>query len=181
MPARSKIAQLPELMRKQLDAKLITNAFSDCRGLSAWLAGQGYSISKDAVNRHGRNLEARLDAIKRSTEAAKAIAAAAPDDEGTMNDALIRLIQEIDFDILMQLNEAGSDEVNPKALAAITRSVASLARATVAQKKWMTEVRAKLQSKVARVEEQLAGARQSGGLSPAAAETIRHALLEIRV
>ena len=179
MPSRSKIALLPEALRKQLDAKLITNAFSDCRGLSDWLAEQGFSISKDAVNRHGKQLERRLDAVKRATEQAKAIVDASPDEEGAMNDALIRLIQQIDFDILVQLGEVGIDEVNPKALAAITRSVASLARATVTQKKWMAETRARIAAKVAEAEKKVNQVKESGGLSADAAQQIRAALLEI--
>ncbi len=181
MPARSKIAQLPDDLRKQLDAKLLTNAFSDYRGLAKWLAAEGYSISKDAVARHSQGLERKLEAVKRSTEQAKAIVEASPDDEGAMNDALIRLVQQIDFDILVQLDEAGVEEVNPKALAAITRSVASLARATVSQKKWMLEVRSKLASKVAAVEQQVATAKKAGGLSPDAEQSIRRALLDIQV
>jgi hypothetical protein len=181
MPARSKIAKLPEDLRKQLDAKLITNGFSDCRGLSAWLAEQGYSISKDAVARHTQGLERKLEAVKRATEQAKAIVEASPDDEGAMNDALIRLVQQIDFDILVQLDEMGVDEVNPKSLAAITRSVASLARATVSQKKWMLEAREKLAAKVKSVDDQLAVAKKAGGLSADAESAIRKALLDVHV
>lgn len=100
MPARSKIDLLPKDVRAQLDAKIITQGFAGYRDLADWLTENGYHIAKDAVHRHGQNLERKLEAVKRATEQAKAIVEAIPDDEGAMNDALIRLVRQIDFDIL---------------------------------------------------------------------------------
>jgi uncharacterized protein DUF3486 len=109
---------------------------------------------------------------------ARAIAEASPDDEAAMSDTLIRLVQQIDIDILLNVD---SETVPPKTLEAVSRSVATLARASVNQKKWMVEVRDKLNAKVGRAAEQVALAARSGGLSPETEQQIGTALLDIHV
>jgi hypothetical protein len=189
MPARRKLDTLPKDLLAQLDAKLLTNGFADSRGLSQWLKEQGYSIGKDPILRRGQELERNLEAIRRSTEQARAIVAASPDDEGAMNDALIRLVQEINFKILIKLQDAGLDAANdeegqcvdPKALGGISRSVALLVRASVRQKEWMTEVRSRLKAQVAAAESRIAEVASSNGVSHETAQAMRNALLDIHV
>ena len=183
MPARSKIEQLPEDLRKQLDVMIVTKGFSRYRDLSKWLKEQGYSISKDAVNRHGQNLEEKLDAIKASTAAARAIVEASPDDEGAMNDALMRLVQDRLFTIMLKLKELEDEDVDVTkvSLASVARSVAQLSRASVNQKKWQAEARAKVKAQVAAVEEKVDRETRAGGLTPEAASEIRKALLDVQV
>jgi len=82
------------------------------------------------------------------------------------------------MDILLDLE---SETVTPTMLAAISRSVTSLARASVNQKKWMAEVREKLNAKVGRAADQVAIVAQAGGLSPEAEQQIRSVLLDIHV
>ena len=169
---------MPKEIRAELDQRIVEGGFANYRALAKWLHDNGYEIGKGAVHRHGEKLERRLDAIKRATEQARAIAEASPDDEAAMNDALIRLVQQINLDILLEVE---SETVTPKMLEAISRSVATLARASVNQKKWMVEMRDKLNAKVGRAAEQVALAARSGGLSPAAEQQIRNALLDIHV
>jgi len=167
---------MPKEIRAQLDQRIVEGGFADYRALAKWLNDNGYEIGKSAVHHHGEKLERRLEAVKRATEQARAIAEASPDDEAAMNDALIRLVQKIDMDILLDLE---GETVPPKTLEAVSRSVATLARASVNQKKWMVEVRDKLNAKVGRAAEQVALAARAGGLSPEAEQQIRNALLDI--
>jgi Protein of unknown function (DUF3486) len=178
MSPRSKIDLMPKEVRAELDKRIVDGGFANYRGLAKWLNDNGYQIGKSAVHHHGEKLERRLEAVKRATEQARAIAEASPDDEAAMNDALIRLVQKIDMDILLDLE---GETVPPKTLEAVSRSVATLARASVNQKKWMVEVRDKLNAKVGRAAEQVALAARSGGLSPEAEQQIRNALLDIHV
>jgi hypothetical protein len=178
MPPRSKIDLMPKEIRAELEKRIVEGGFANYRALAKWLNDNGYKISKNAVHHHGEKLERRLEAVKRATEQARAIAEASPDDEAAMNDTLIRLVQQIDIDILLNVD---SETVPPKTLEAVSRSVATLARASVNQKKWMVEVRDKLNAKVGRATEQVALAARSGGLSPEAEQQIRNALLDIRV
>jgi hypothetical protein len=97
------------------------------------------------------------------------------------SDTLIRLVQQIDLEILLQLDAAGIGEADPRALADITRSVATLARASLQQKRWIAETRARLEAQVAAAGDQAADVARRGGLSDAAAQHIRNALLDIKV
>jgi hypothetical protein len=176
MPQRSTF--IPKEIRAELDRRIGEGGFADYRALAKWLNDNGYEICKSGVPHHGKELERRLDAVKCATERARAIAEASPDEEDAMSDTLIRLVQQIDLDILLDVE---SETVTPTMLAAISRSVTSLARASVDHKKWMAEVRDKLNAKVGRAAEQVAIVAQAGGLSPAAEQQIRNALLDIHV
>jgi uncharacterized protein DUF3486 len=176
MPQRSQI--IPKELRAELDRRIGEGGFVDYRALAKWLNDNGYEIRKSGVPHHGKELERRLDAVKCATEQARGIAEASPDEEDVMSDTLIRLVQQIDLDILLDVE---SETVTPTMLAAISRSVTSLARASVDHKKWMAEVRDKLNAKVGRAAEQVAIAAKAGGLSPAAEQQIRNALLDIHV
>ncbi len=93
MPPRSKIDLMPKEIRAQLDQRIVEGGFANYRALAKWLNDNGYQIGKNAVHHHGEKLERRLEAVKRATEQARAIAEASPDDEAAMNDTLIRLVQ----------------------------------------------------------------------------------------
>ena len=140
MPQRSAVSQLPEAVRKELEQKLLRGGFADYAGLADWLGGQGFEISRSAVHRFGQQFESRLQALKTATDQAKAIAAASKDDEGDMNEALIRLVQTKTFEVLVELDRI-DDEASSVDLAKIGRMVSELARASVSQKKWAEQAR----------------------------------------
>jgi Protein of unknown function (DUF3486) len=139
MPPVSKIDLLPEKVRQELEHRLIGSGFGDCRGLSAWLHEQGFEISKTTVNAWGQDYKTRMEALRKATQIAKALNADAPDDEGAMNDAIIRLGTQKILDLLMTL-EIDPAKVN---ITALFRSIADITRAGTSQKKYMAEVRAK--------------------------------------
>jgi hypothetical protein len=148
MPQRSAVSQLPDAIRAELEQRLIAGGFADYDGLAAWLEKQGYEISRSSVHRYGQTFERRLASLKTATDQAKAISQASEDDEGAMNEALIRLVQTKTFEILVELEnaEAGAD------LAKIGRMVAELARASISQKKWAEQARARMAAKFAELE-----------------------------
>lgn len=140
MPARPTVLTLPEEVRAWLDQELLKRGFADYAELSRALADKGYQISKSAIHRHGQKFEERVQALKLATEQARTLVDAAPDDEGALNDSLIRLVQEKLFTILIDLN-VDSTKVN---IGSLTKGIAQLARASVNQKKWQTEMREKI-------------------------------------
>lgn len=185
MPRRIKIeTMLPANVREEFDQRVLAGGFGNYRDLTQWLNQQGYEIRKSGAANPGEKLERRTAAIKQATDSAKAIVAGAPDDEGVMNDALLKLVQKSYFNIMVELQEvqeSGRHKLSPLTLAAITRSVAALVNASVKQKQWMAELRDQLNAKVGRATEQVALAARAGGLSPEAAAQIRNALLDIHV
>ena len=130
MPRRSKIMQLPAQVRQELEKLIDEQGYGDYAGLVAWLNDKHkVGVSVSAVSRHGKKLSAKLAAVKVASEQARAIAEAAPDDSGRLNQALISLTQEKIFSHLLELQKSG-DEID---LEKYTKSITQLIRATLAQ------------------------------------------------
>lgn len=168
MPPRSKVAGMPAEIKEWLDRALAENNFSDYELLAEELKARGYAISKSALHRYGQAFETRLSALKMASEQARAVVAAAPDEEGAVNEALMRLVQEHLFKLLMA-EEAEFD------LPKVARAVAELGRATVTQKKWQAEVRARAEAAAAAVEK----IAKKGGLSAESVDQLRREILGI--
>lgn len=169
MPPRSKIDSLPKGVKAWLDTALVKGNFSGYELLEAELKGRGFAIGKSSIHRYGSAFEQKLSMLKLASEQAKAIVTAAPDDEGAVNEALMRLVQEHLFNLLT------SDEKDSFDLPKVARAVADLGRATVTQKKWQTEVRAK----VAAAAEAASRIARKGGLSPVSTVELRKLILGI--
>jgi predicted phage tail protein len=161
MPRRPKITQLPPELRAQLEKLLADQSHGGYEALSAWLAEQGYQIGKSS-----------LAAIRASTEAAKIIAQASPDEADEHSAAVIRLVQSALFDAMLAVREA--EDADPaeqvKLLTHAARAVAEASRASIGQKRWAEEVRAKLDA----VER--AAARDGKTLDAATLEAIKRGL-----
>ncbi|HEU0283261.1 MAG TPA: DUF3486 family protein [Gallionella sp.] len=168
MAPRSKISKLPKPVKDWLDGALIQNNFGEYELLSAELKTRGFDLSKSAIHRYGQQFEERLRAVKLATEQAAAIAASSPDDAGAMNDALIRLVQEKTFQTLLKMEEGAP-------LKEVGLMVARLSNATVKQKQWAIEMRAK----VAVAEDAVLAIAKKGGLSAEALEEIKRGFLGI--
>lgn len=154
MPAPSKIELLPEDIRAELNGQIVARAFSDYEALAAWLAERGFGISKSAIHRYGQRLERKLAAIRASTEAARTIAEAAPDDADLRSAAVMSLVQTEIFDVLVSLQEASDEDVDQvtrvKLLSQAAKNIATLSRASVNQKKWSLELRRELAQELER-------------------------------
>lgn len=181
MPPASKIDQLPEDVRTELEARLIANGFGGYVALSEWLADKGYEIGKSAIGERGQMLKRRLAAVKASTEAAKLITQAAPDDADDRSNAIMSLVQTEIFDAILALQEATDDdeELSPAAridlLGKAAKNIATLSRASVNRNKWALEVRAKVEAAAAAVDK----IQKTGGLSADAAAELRAQILGI--
>src|SRR5208282_270573 len=145
MPPRSSLyTLLPWKLREELDEKLIANGFAGYRALSQWLADNGCRVSESTVHRYGQHLKKDLEAIEIANAEAKAIVAAAPDDDAAMNDALTRLVQHKLFAVLKQLNLV---DIRKVSLGVLARIIATLGRASIDQKRFEHEMRSLLAAK----------------------------------
>lgn len=171
MAPRSKISRLPNPVKDWLDKALAENGFADYELLADELKARGYDISKSAIHRYGQDFENRLGALRMASEQAKAIVQSSPDDEGAVSEALMRLVQEKLFQTLLACQ--GPDENID--LAKVAKAVADLTRATVSQKKWQSEVRAKAAVAADAVE----AIAKRGGLSAESLDMIRRDILGI--
>lgn len=168
MPPRSKVAALPVEVKAWLDQALVENNFSGYEALSAELAERGYSIGKSALHSYGQSFEDRLSRLRMASEQARAVVQASPDEEGAVNEALMRLVQEHLFTSLM------SDK-DPKDLPKMAKAVAELARASVVQKKWQAEVRERAEVAAQAVEKIV----RKGGLDADTVNEIRRQILGV--
>lgn len=147
MARRSKVDALPSALKAELERLLADGNHEGYEALAAWLREQGYEISKSSVHRYGQRVRAVMLRIKASTEAARLIAQAAPDEADEHSAAVLRMVQSALFDALSRVTEA-AEEADPgeqvKVLAQAARAIAEASRASIGQKKWADEVRAKI-------------------------------------
>lgn len=171
MTQRSKVTTLPEVTRAELDRRLIAGGFRDYGELETWLKELGYEIGKSSIHRYGSKLEERLDQLKRATDQAKALVAAAPDDAGDMSQAVLRLMQEKIFSALMEMEV----DAESQSLGGLAKALAPLVRANIAQQKFAAEVRDKARTAAESVEK----LARKGGLGADMVDTIRKQILGI--
>jgi len=164
---------LPEGVREELHARLIASGFGGYEELSDWLTERGFSISKSALHRHGQKFKLRLDALKISTEMAKAVVEATPDDEGALNDALIRLVQDRLFQVLVELQV---DDMDVPSIDKIARAIAELGKATVGQKRLAADIKTRVAKAADSVDELV----RSEGLSAETIDKIRAEILGVQ-
>ena len=174
----SNIGALPPEVKAWLDNALLAGNFGGYESLADALRERGYSISKSGIHRYGQKLERRLSAIKASTEAARMLGENVDDKENHLSGSIISLVQVELFETLLSLQEAGEEE-DPGArlelLSKAAKSISEVSRASIANKKWQSEVKAKLEAVAARVD----AIARKGGMTAETAETIRRELLGI--
>ena len=171
MGERSKVVTLPPETQAELNRRLVAGGFRGYEELELWLRELGYQIGKSSIHRYGSKLEERLDQLKRATDQAKALVAAAPDDAGDMSQAVLRLMQEKIFSALMEMEV----DAESQSLGGLAKALAPLVRANIAQQKFASEVREKARS-AAEAVERLA---RKGGLAADTVDTIRREILGI--
>lgn len=179
MGRQSSITALPEDVRRWLERALTEQNFSGYEALEEMMRDKGFAISKSAIHRYGQKIERRFAAIKASTEAAKLLTEAAGDDQDARSEAVIALVQTEMFDSIIAIQEADDEELTAAdrlgLMSKAAKNIATLARASIAQKQFKTQV----QAKAAEVADKAARLASKGGMSPDAAAEIRKMILGI--
>ena len=168
-------------LKAELDRKLMDGRLPSYEALAKWLGGQGCKIVGIRPSGYGRGLEQKLDLVRLVTEQATAVIEASPDDDNNLSAALLRLVQQHLFEMLVDLK---TDGLTQRDIAKIADSVAQMTRATVIQQKWTSELKAKIAERVGAAEREVVAEVQraatvGGGLSTEAEARIRRILLEI--
>lgn len=179
MPRRDAVSTLPDEVRTWLDKSLIKGNFSAYEQLEAALKERGFQISKSAIHRYGKKFERRLAAIKASTEAARMLTEGAADDQDARSEAVIALVQTELFESIVNLQEATDEDIDPAdrigLLSKAAKNIATLARASVNQKKFRQDVQARAEAAAANVEK----IAKKGGLSAESVQALRREILGI--
>lgn len=181
MPARGKIEGLPVDVRRWLERALTESGFSGYEALEAMLVERGYAISKSAIHRYGQKIERRYAAIKASTEAARILTEGASDDQDARSEAVIALVQTEMFESIINLQEADDEDISPEdrltLLSKAAKNIATLARASVNQKKFRLEVQEETRKQLLLEQsKKLDALQKKGGVTAETQAAIREAL-----
>lgn len=143
------------------------------------LQERGYNVSKSSVHRYGQKVEQKLAAVQASTQAAMMIADAAPDDSDMRSSAVLSLVQTELFNALIALQESENPDADPAdrimLMAKAGKGIAEIAKASVNQKKWESEVKERVQAAAKEVDKIV----KKSGLSKETANEIRKQILGI--
>lgn len=135
--------------------------------------------SHSSVQRYGQKINRRLAAIKASTEAARLITEAAGDEQDARSEAVIALVQTEMFESIVAIQEAVSEEISAEdrlsLMSKAAKNIATLTRASIAQKQYKAAVLAKAQAAADTVDK----LARRGGLTAETAEQIRREILGI--
>ena len=181
MGRRGKVEGLPEDVRRWLERALMDSGFSGYDALKEMLAERGYVMSKSAIHRYGSKIERRFATIKASTEAARLLTEGAADDQDARSEAVIALVQTEMFESIINLQEASEDDIDPTERIALlskaAKNIATLARASVNQKKFRLEVQEETRRQLlAEQSKQLEAVQKKGGVTADTLAAIREAL-----
>ncbi len=168
-----KLRRLPAKVRAELDRRLVEGNFTNYRGLAKWLGENGCEISFEAVHKYGQKLEQRLELLRVATAQAQAIAETVPDEE-RINEAMMRLVQQNLFALLVELEPR---DLSDASIGALARSVTNLGRVVEMQKQIASGTKGR--DRKAKQAEAAGECEQKGGLSPMAESEIKRALLGI--
>lgn len=178
MARKSSVDGLPPDVRAWLIKVLTDGNFNGYAQFEALLKEKGYIISRSAIHRFGQKIEKRMVAIKECTEAAKLIAEGAADDQDARSEAVIAMIQTQLFESLVEFQNA-EGETNPvermNALSKVAKNIATLTRASLSQKQFKAEVKAKAEAAVLKITEIV----KKSGLDKDAVDAIRKQVLGI--
>lgn len=179
MAKPSAIDQLSPEDKAWLDSRFRDQGFCGYVEIAEILMERGYNVSKSSVHRYGQKLEQKLAAVQASTQAAILISEAAPDDADQRSAAVMSLIQTELFNALIALQESNDPQTSAadriELMAKCGKGIASIMQASLGQKKWMLDVRDRVEKAAEAVESIV----KNGGLSAEAAAEIRKKILGI--
>lgn len=182
MAPRSKVYDLPQELRDELNQRLVNNGFQDYDGLVAWLEERGHQLSRSAVHRYGRGLQEEFEEamgdVRKTTQMAKAFSESDQDTQGHLVDATARIVQEQLLRITIALRNAEHEpDKAAKYMASVTHALADIGRMSLGQKKWAQQIRTEERERAADVVQETA---QAAGMDADQVQFWREKVLGIR-
>ncbi len=184
MPPVAKLARLPAHARQWLHRAFVDHAYGDIETITAELnalckaEGIEFTIGKSAVGEESKRVKRAQEAIRATTEAAKLIAEAAPDQGDHRSAAAMALVQSEVFELLLKIRES-EDLADPVVRLGVMNDAAlglsRLSRSRVNQARWADELDLRAQSAAARVDK----LARKGGMDARTLEEIRSSILGI--
>ena len=179
MPTPSAFNAMTPEERERIEREIIRRNFTGYTEMTEWLNALGFDVGRTAVHKFGSKIQKRLQKVKDSTDAARPIASAVPDDDDSCSAAVISLVQSELFDVMVALQDL--DESTPEErvglLKEAARAIKDMTQASVLNKKWKQEYKAEVR-KLAFEEaaEQVSKTAKAAGVS---AETIKQIRVDV--
>lgn len=155
LSSRSSVARQPAEIRAYIEKLLLSSVQTldeKIADLKAQFPDEEDLPSRSAMHRYGQKLERRLSAIRASTEAANMIRENAGDREDARSEALIAMIQSELFESIIELQEAGDEDMPAEKriglLSAAAKNIATLTRSSIGLKKYQEEIAATVRSEL---------------------------------
>lgn len=153
---------------------LLTTGRLTIDGLTTWLEGKGYEISRSAVGRYARNFETVEARLRQSRETTEALVRELGDAgvQGKQGRLLVEMVRSLVFDMLTKMSD--TDGLTSKDVMMLAKGLADLGRALRLDQDFETKIR----EQVAREERDKAAtaagaAVKEAGLSERTAAAIR--------
>lgn len=179
MPPRPAIAQLPEAVRDELNAKLVASGFGGLTELSAWLSDNGFQIGRSAIGEHSQQLrrmmEKSMERARVRVECAKALNGLSDGEKAALLEANEMIALDQLMDIWEEL-EGMEPETRAELLPKLVRASADLGRSAVGTAKWRKDFEAQIKAEAAEKVEKIA---KRGGMSRETVEAIKAEILGV--
>ncbi len=176
MARRPAVDSLPQEVRRTLDERLVASGFSGYVALAAWLAEQGFAISKSSLQRHGQALEEEHEEAMADARALLALTRASSDlgDAGSEIAASAATILQTDIvRTVLEIRRTDDTELRAKLLAQLTQAQAQIGRMTISVERHRAEARQKAMEEASAA---VADAAKKQGLSDVGVEALRAAI-----
>jgi hypothetical protein len=179
---RPAVDLLPAEVRALLEQELRRRGFGQFDEIVELLRQHGVTVSRSAVGRFSQRLQRQTETIQATTEAARAIAGIV-DEKDDRSAAVIALVQSQMFESLLAVQEVNEEEdasERVQLLAKAARAMADVSRASISQKKWALEMKARLENAKTNAAESVSRIASTGGLSADLISQIRREVLGIQ-
>lgn len=145
--------RLPPEVRREFEERLIANGFSGYEEVHAWLSERGFEFGLSTVKRSGKRFQERCEMIRLATQQAELMRDHFGDDEQALAESALQMAQSTLFNLMLEKGE----DLTPKEISLITRSLSDTTRASVAVKKYQAELRDRVESALRELEKENQG------------------------
>ena len=146
MPKKSTIeTELPEDVKQELGRMIASGKWS-ITGITEWLHERGFEISRSAVGRHTKKIEAVSENYRRSREMAEVLTKQFGDQftNSKQGEMLGGILRTLVFECMTTAMEDGSD-LDPRALAFLSKAIKDTASAMRLDQDYEKNVRTQIE------------------------------------
>lgn len=157
----STIKPLPPEVIAEIERRLLDRSLGGYTELAEWLNSQGFTISRSAIARYGKDFKDRCERIRDAKDLALAIAEEVPVEDterenNTLNAVGRAFLLEFTFRMMEGMDQLGSKDLI-SAMGTVARSLEAINRTDIAVAKYAAELKAKQEAALSDLEAKATG------------------------